>query len=264
MKSFSKKTLIPALAAAALAVAFGCKNRLPLDKAYPGGGKDYTTIIDFEHSDQVNPNLLGAQGNAGASKILWGGGGLEASGGVTQDLVKQHFPLIVPIPASMPDGTPTGCHVYEVFQDLGNAIYPSNQLRVKPTALGYFDASPFSGIKFLLNIQSGDDALKRRFSIGVAQTLPTGDPDGGATCDNSNNGCNNNFGAMLSNTNGSWTTESYLFSDLTRESFGNPTTPSTFSGINLKQVIRLVWEEGRNNSAGTCHVDYWLDQVEFF
>jgi hypothetical protein len=105
--------------------------------------------------------------------------------------------------------------------------------------------------------------LKRRFSIGVAQTIPQDDPDIGL-CDNGNNGCNNNFGATIDNTNGVWVTKSYLLTDLTRESFGNPVTPSNFTGIHLKQVVRLIFEMGRNNSAGPCNVDFWLDEVEFF
>jgi hypothetical protein len=259
MKSLSDRAALLAVLALALLGAWACENRLPADRSYPYNPPDYTTIINFESGDNVNPTLLGAT-PGGVSKILWGGGGLNLTGIVTAP----HPALILPVPGTMPNGSPTAVHVVESFTDKGNSEYPSNQLRIKPAGLGYYDLSPFSGIKFMLNIQAADDALKRRFAFGTAQTLPFDDSDSGGACDNSNNGCNNNFGAMLDNTNGVWVTKSYLFSELTRESFGNATTPSTFSGINLKQVIRIVWEEGRNNSPGVCTVDYWVDEVEFF
>ncbi len=260
MKSSSNKR-VGLLAALALALlgAWACENRLPADRSYPVNPPNYTMIMDFEHGGNVNPTLLGAT-PGGVSKILWGGGGLN----LTDILTLPHPILILPVPASMSNGSPTAVHVVESFTDFGDSQFPSNQLRIKPAGLGYYDVSPFSGVKFMLNIQPGDDALKRRFAFGVAQTLPFDDSDSGGACDNSNNGCNNNFGAMLDNTNGAWVTKSYLFSDLTRESFGNATSPSTFSGIHLKQIIRIVWEEGRNNSPGVCNVDYWVDQVEFF
>lgn len=258
MKSSSK--ILYGLVAAALGswVLSACTNRMPTSRSYPAHPPDYTTVINFDDGTAfTNPTLFNSIPGGQAVTL----GGVSGLGTIT---------TISAPPAG--DSTPFAAHMLDVFTDLGNGVYPSSQFRIHFTASGYYNLSYFSGIKFMYNVTPpnasqgilGDDSLVRRFGFAVAQTVPFGDPDGGGTCDNSNNGCYNNFGAMLDNTNGAWVTKSYNFTDLTRENFGNSVSPPTFSGVNLQQVIRLVFEFKRNNSAGTDHVDYWVDNIELF
>jgi hypothetical protein len=51
---------------------------------------------------------------------------------------------------------------------------------------------------------------------------------------------------------------------LTRGGWGNAIVPTTFTGINLQQLLELEWQFGRNGSKGTSYVDYWVDECEFF
>jgi len=257
MKSYSK--IIGLLALLTAMGAVGCKNKVPTGSgAYPANPTDYTTVVNFDGPLQpdfgaVNTTLLDVGAKPGTTSIL--NGGLQNA--VDWD-VTYHIPVLGTPPTG--DSTTGALHDIFSFADPGDGVsYPSNQIRVRMTATGYYDLTNFSGVKFMMMTNSGDDALKRRFMIAVGATLPPSDDSSGY----SNNTKRNNFGVLLSSTNGAWSQSAIAFTSLTQESGYAAVSPPDF-GSHMKEVIWLQWSEGRNNVAGTCHVDYWLDTVEFY
>jgi hypothetical protein len=88
---------------------------------------------------------------------------------------------------------------------------------------------------------------------------------GGGGCTQGPKLCYDHFAADYSaGTGRQWKQYSYLFSDLHQLVAGAIPNPPTLSGANLQQVLWLQWEEGRNNSPGTCTLDLWIDNVEFY
>lgn len=260
MKSSSRLWLI-ACALVGLGVV-GCKNQVPTGSgAYPSNPTDYTTVAAFDGAsttDQgaVNPTLLGVGSNPGTSYLLFGGGGLHSfldwkSAGAAALTVVNTPPL--------GDSSFGAAHNVETFEDKGDTAYPSNQIRVRLTNSGYYNLNNFSGVKFFMLTTSADDALKRRFSIGTGATLPPTD-DSSGYCANTKR---NNFGKDMSSTNGSWSQLTMPFTDMTQESGYAAATPPDFAS-HMQEAIWLQWSEGRNNSKGTCHVNYWIDTVEFY
>ncbi|HEY5038820.1 MAG TPA: hypothetical protein VIJ93_07100, partial [bacterium] len=77
------------------------------------------------------------------------------------------------------NGTKMATHIFGTLVDHGNGKYPEFALSGKFKEGGMYDASPFSGIKFYYKCPATDQASKRRFVIGIAQTVPTSD---GGTC----------------------------------------------------------------------------------
>jgi len=155
------------------------------------------------------------------------------------------------------NNSPKAARVFGKLTDKGDKVYPSFQLQGKLKDSGYYDASAFTGIKFYYKCPATDAALKRRFAIGTAPTLPT---SGGGACASD---CYNNFGADLALTP-DWTQKVYAFADLKRESgWGSPVTPPDLTD-HLKEFIDLEWANSANNAAGTYNIDYWVDEVEFF
>lgn len=73
------------------------------------------------------------------------------------------------------DNTKMAAHVFGTLVDKGDAQYPAFTLQGKFRQSGLYDASPFTGIKFYYKCPSTDQALKRRFAIGTAPTLPASD-----------------------------------------------------------------------------------------
>jgi len=119
-----------------------------------------------------------------------------------------------------------------------------------------------TGAKMFTRKYSADDATKRRFSIATAPTLPPGDDITCGACKLSQ--CRNNFGVGLSpELDGNWNTNSIPFTSLTQESGYGKVIPADFAG-HESEVIWLQWEAGRNNNAGTCNVNYYLDNVVFY
>jgi hypothetical protein len=201
----------------------------------------------------VNTTLLGVGTKPGTTSILNDG---------LHDAVEWDVTYSIPVLGVPPTGDATHGALHDIFNftDPGDGIsYPTNQIRVRLTATGYYDLTNFSGVKFTMLTNSGDDALKRRFMIAVGATLPPDDDSSGY----SNNKKRNNFGVALSSTKGSWSQSTIAFSSLTQESGYAAVSPPDFAS-HMKEVIWLQWSEGRNNVAGTCNVDYWLDTVEFY
>lgn len=156
------------------------------------------------------------------------------------------------------NGTPKAGHVYGTLVDHGNAKYPEFDFQLKFKESGNYDATPFSGIKFYYKCGNGDKAIKRRFAIGTAPTLPASD---GGTCSDQ---CYNHFGLDLGPTGGEWVQKTLSFADAKRESgWGAPVTPPDLTD-HLKEFVTIKWAHSANNAAGTYTIEYWVDEVEFY
>jgi hypothetical protein len=186
------------------------------------------------------------------SKLFNGGGGQWLAITFGGNKINSDF-----VVAGGANGTPKAAHLFGTLIDKGDKSYPAFQLQGKFKDSGYYDASAFTGIKFYYKCPATDAALKRRFAIGSAPTLPT---SGGGTC---TDGCYNNFGADMKVTP-DWMTNSFAFADLKRESgWGSPVTPPDLTD-HLKEFIDLEWANSANDAAGSYNIDYWVDEVEFF
>ncbi len=156
------------------------------------------------------------------------------------------------------NSTSMAAHIFGTLVDKGDASYPEFDLSGKFRDSGYYDASNFEGIKFYYKCTGDDSALKRRFAICTAPTLPHSE---GGTC---TEGCYNHFGADLSPTAGEWVLKSYAFADMKRESgWGSPVTPPDLVD-HLKEFMNIKWGHAANNAAGSYKIDFWVDEVEFF
>jgi len=83
--------------------------------------------------------------------------------------------------------------------------------------------------------------------------------DGGVCTDQ----CGNHFGVFLKPTL-DWTLESFDLKSLTREEGWGATLDSDDFMDHLKEVVYIKWENGTSNVPGLYHIDYWVDQVEFY
>jgi hypothetical protein len=259
----SRFKLLGLAALMALVGTVGCKNRVPTGSgAYPSNPTDYTSVCKYDAAstlvDQgaVNPTLLGLGGTPGSSYLLLGGGGLQSFFGWLAAGASAMTVVTAPPAGNTSSGA---AHNKESFTDNGDASYPSNQIRIRMKGTGYYDLGNFDGVKFLMYTSPNDDALKRRFSIGVGATLPVLD-DSQGYCSNTKR---NNFGKDLSSTNGKWTQTTISFAEMTQESGYAAASPPDFAS-HMHEAIWLQWSEGRNNSKGVCHVDYWIDDVVFY
>ena len=161
------------------------------------------------------------------------------------------------IAAGGANGSAKCAHVFGTLIDKGDASYPAFTLQGKFKDSGYYDASAFTGLRFYYKSPATDQALKRRFAVGTAPTLPASE---GGTC---SDGCYNNFGMDLK-ASPDWIQMSSSFADLKRESgWGSPVTPPDLTD-HLKEFITIKWDHSANNAAGSYTIDYYVDEVEFF
>jgi hypothetical protein len=279
MKSLSKGLALLALVAGV--VVIGCKNNVPTatSKAYPANPTDRLTLVNFEtpttHDSaptfkdwgSVNSNILGiAPGEvAGTSILLKGGGGLDSFfGWLTKQSPAVPYTAVVCVQTDPSTGLCVNhaAHIQELFTDPGNGLYPVNQVRIRIQMSSCYDISNFKGVQFNMMYMNDDNAPKRRFAIATSATLPTGDDITCGQCRLSQ--CRNNFGVnMTPQLDGNWHTFNYSFTDLTQETGYGVVDPPDFTS-HMKEVTWLQWESGRNNSAGSCQTDYWLDDVVFY
>jgi hypothetical protein len=202
---------------------------------------DQCVVGDFDDgSKNVNSKLFGASG--GQWMALSSGGG----GAINSDLIAD----------GGANGTTKAAHVYGKLTDKGDKSYPGFQLQCRFKDTGLYDASNFNGIQFYYKCPSDDTALKRRFGIGMAATLPS---DQGGTCSNN---CYDNFGADMPSSN-DWVKITLVFTDIKREGWGGAVIPPDMTD-HLAEFINLQWNNSANNMAGTYNINYWVDQVTFF
>jgi hypothetical protein len=201
---------------------------------------DQALISDFEDgSVHMNPKLYGAKAGMWTATTY--------SGTV-------NTPLVVPGGAN---GTAMALHVSGTLINKGDNTYPSFVLSGKFKSRGFFDASPFQGIRFYYKCPADDQATSHRFSVPIAATVPTSN---GGTC---TDGCFNHFGTDLPAA-ADWIKKDLAFADLKRGSgWGSPVAPPDFTD-HLKEIIDVEWVDGSGNNAGSYKIDYWVDEVEFY
>jgi hypothetical protein len=155
------------------------------------------------------------------------------------------------------NGSAMAAHVTGSLTDKGDRSYPSFTLQGTFKGGSFYDADAFTGIQFYYKCPDDDQAIKRRFAIGTAPTLP---PQDGGTCATD---CYNHFGAYMAPTS-DWKFCTYKFSDLGREpGWGSPVVPPDMVD-HLKEFVYIKWDHGGDNNAGTYNIDYWVDEVSFF
>jgi hypothetical protein len=210
-------------------------------KPKPTIPKDERVISNFDDgSKNINSKLFGGA-DGSWSTITFGGNS------ISQDFIE----------SGGANGTKMCAHVTGTLKDLGNFVYPDFTLQGKFKSSGYYDASSFSGIQFYYKCPSDDNAMKRRFSIGTAPTLPGSE---GGTCQSD---CYNHWGAYMDPAN-DWVFKSYKWEDLKREAgWGSPVTPPDLTD-HLKEFIYIKWSHGGDNHAGTYKINYSVDEIEFF
>jgi hypothetical protein len=202
---------------------------------------DEKVICDFEDgSTNMNPKLYGS--STGAWNAFANGGN------------NLNNPWVVEGGA---DGTKMAAHLFGTLVNKGDGVYPSFTLQGRLQKSGTFDASMFKGISFYYKCPADDTVLNRRFNMPIPETLPSSN---GGTCSSD---CYNHFGAGLAVT-GDWTKKSIDFSDLKRQpGWGSPVTPPDFTD-HLTELTTIEWQDDSGNTAGNYHVDFWVDQVEFY
>lgn len=207
--------------------------------------KDAKVISNFDNgATDMNPKLYGGSSGSWAA---------FSYAGNENNINSKGF-----VVAGGSNNTPMGVHIFGTLMDKGDASYPEFTLEGKLRDSGYYDAGNFNGIQFYYKCPGEDSALKRRFSICTAPTLPR---NAGGTC---TEGCYNHFGADLAPTGGEWVLKSYAFADLKRESgWGSPVTPPDLVD-HLKEFMSIKWAHAANNAAGSYKIDYWVDEIEFF
>ncbi|HUO56641.1 MAG TPA: hypothetical protein VMV05_00545 [bacterium] len=160
------------------------------------------------------------------------------------------------------NSSPLAFHETGTIIDRGDFVYPSLDLQARLEGGNFFDASHFTGVKFMLKVGNADTTTHRQFNIPVYQTQAV---DGGGGCTDGPRLCYDHFAADFSaGTGGQWKQFSYLFSDLHQLVAGSIPNPPTLTGINLQQVLWLQWQEGRNNNPGVSSIDLWIDDVELY
>jgi hypothetical protein len=198
-------------------------------------------ISDFEDGTKyMNPKLYGA------------GLGIWFTSSWDGNMPNFNF-----VEAGGANDTRMAAHVYGTLYDRGNGKMPAFVLEGKFKASGYYDLSPFQGVKFYYKCPATDRAAKRRFGFGIASTVPVMD---GGVCREQ---CGNDYGAPLASTN-DWVEKTYAFSDLKQEeNWGEVIDPPDFTD-HLKEVICIKWENGSNNVPGAVPIDFWVDEIEFY
>jgi len=198
-------------------------------------------IGDFEDGTKyMNPKLYGA------GLGIWF---TTSSGG--------NIPNFDFVAAGGANDTKNAAHVYGTLFDRGDGRYPALILEGKFKNSGYYDLTPFQGVRFYYKCPTDDRSSRRRFGFGIASTVAVAD---GGVCREQ---CGNDYGATLPSTN-DWVEESFSFADLKEEdNWGDQVNPPDFTD-HLKEVVCIRWQNGSNNVPGVVPVDFWVDEVEFY
>ena len=259
------KYAITGLPIALLLLAVGCQTKFTPVGSYsaPVTTPNYTLICNFDGNlntppdpkDQTNRFLFEVGGPN--NRVNLPGNWMEVN----------NFPGYetgsgkVDIPGA--NGTPNAYHVIGAIDDVGNGQYPAVELNgyldsASPYPKSAYNISFFTGVKFWINITNKDTATFREFFVTTVQEAapPLG------TC-KALSGCYNYFGYQFPGPTNGWKPYSFDFTSLIT-SFGVTPIPPTFTGENLQEVLGLLWEESRQNTAGHSDVDFWVDEVYFY
>jgi len=233
------------------AASWGCRGKLPSmsSMAQPIAKVPDYVIDNFEDGNTIFNTSL-----RGASAGTWTNYGTSG-----QSTVNSASYVLANTLADTLNPTGMAAHVLGSLTDPANGSYPEVTLQGRFNKAPYYDASSFTGLKYLILIGSTDTATKRRFKITIAKTVPISN---GGVCETN---CWDHFGInMPAAPTGTWVSQAVTFATATREGWGSPITPATFTGTNLQELIGLDWAESRNNMGGTSVIDFWVDEVEFF
>jgi hypothetical protein len=163
-----------------------------------------------------------------------------------------------PIPGGA-NGTGTAFGANGTIVDYGNGAYPAFDLVAQFKSDGsVYDMGAFTGIKYFLKVGSDDTAPWRAFFIPISSTAPSTE---GGTCASN---CYDHFYVDYGNTNGVWTPVVRAFSDFKRQGYGNSLNPPNLTGANLKQALRLQWDESNRNAPGTIVFNVCVDEIQFY
>jgi hypothetical protein len=261
--SFKKLWLLAPLAGVLIAV--GCQTSVPPIGVYPAPStapnfslaNNFDGNFNSQPSTFTNTNLfeLNSPNNVIGSPGAWS--------------APNNFPAneaaTMTIAGPGAAGTALACYISGAVTDTGNAAYPDIELdghldANPPTTYNAYDGAFFSGVKFYINIKSDDTATYRYFKVSTTQEA---EASVGGTC-TAGTSCFNYFGSALTGPTNGWQQITLTFSQLTNIATNFQTTPPTFTGVNLQQILFLDWVEGRNNVAGASNVDFGVDEVYFF
>jgi hypothetical protein len=243
----------------------GCTAKMPASTTFVATATPTVppNIIDnLEDGDTyLNPAMCGV-GASGAPYGFW----VASSWGDPANLINGRSGSPIVFGGSVgANGTDSAIHIYGTIIDHADNQYPSFQLEGKLKGGNYFDAVPYGFVGVRFYYKTGTDTCTfRRFNLPIAATSPSST---GGYCLTS---CFDHFGASLTPTSGAWSLKTYYFNAtlgtpiLSRQGFGSAISPTTLSGSHLSQLLQVQWQFGRNGSAGTSSVDYWIDEVEFF
>ncbi|HXL72687.1 MAG TPA: hypothetical protein VN963_03595 [bacterium] len=266
MKSNFKYFLL-ALSAAAAIAAVGCQTSVPPIGAYPAPSTapNYSLVNNFEGnfnsqpSTFTNTNLfeLNTTSNVVNSPGTW----------TAPNNVPTYATENMTIEGPGAAGTAFACHVTGTVTDPGDGVtYPQIVLigvldAAPPKQYNAYDGSFWSGVQFYVNIAPDDTTTYRYVNIPTTQEAKSIAFSAGKCVGST---CYNYFGYSLSGLAPGWQKVNVSFSQMTNIATNFQTTPPTFTGMNLQQILALQWVEGRNNVKGTSTADFWVDEVYFF
>ncbi len=178
-------------------------------------------VSNFEDgTPRMNPLLYGAKAG------LWSASTYSGT---------LNTPLVVPGGAN---GTAMAVHVSGTLVNKGDNTYPSFLLTGKFKPRGFFDASPFNGIRFYFKCPSDDQAAEPPASTSPSRPPCLPPPGGSAPIR-----CYNHFGADLPTAN-NWVKKDLAFTDLQRQQgWGSAVTPPDFTE-HLREIADIEWMEG--------------------
>lgn len=250
----NKNRIVMLAVAMAVAAAWGCKGKIPMmsSMAMPLVRIPDNVIDNFEDGNNImNTNLRGASAGTWTNYGTAGQAVLNTNNYILSNTV------------GGTNATLVAAHLLGTLVDPGNGSYPEATLQGRFNKAPYYDASSFTGIRYLCYIGTADTATKRRFKVPIKHTVPTS--NGGDCATN----CWDHFGLNMPTVKGTWVQQTMIFATATREGWGSPIIPATFTGTNLQELIGLDWSESLNNcqsipSPCNAVIDFWVDEVEFF
>lgn len=232
-------------------------------------------ISDFENgSAAVNPNLRNGDGGGWIARTYGGAGATLVSGGVTTVTTANTVNDPFVVQNTVPDETDASRMAAHLFAPLIAAGgFESDQLACYPEHNAgnphypYYDASSFTGIRFLINIPADDSNTHRVFQVAIDQTLPTGEP-GGTCAPTTVCFCYNHFEVALpAGSTAGWTAVSHPWSDFTVPDCPGSVTPAGLDG-HLDKIVFIQFQfsagvQGSMSSPVSTYTDFWVDDVRF-
>lgn len=205
-------------------------------------------ISNFETGGvSINSSLLNINGNAGSFTV-------NTYGGSPPNTITNPF-----IFAGAGNGGSYGISINCSLS--GTGAYEADQLVCNFIKSGipnpYYDATPFSGIQFDINILPGDTNTQRVIQVGIDVTTPNSAP--GGTCAS---GCYNHYQANLGGPTGGWVTKTYNWSQLVYPGYGTNYGPDV--STHLTKFIFLQWSESANGAVVTTQTNFRIDNVSFY